>query len=226
MATDNLIAVLWDMDGTLVDTAELHFHAWVRICKEYGKEFTRADFTATFGKRNPEIIDYLFDGKIKGPDADKLGYQKEEYYRGESRKNGIELLPGVLNLLKSLNESGAKQAIGSSAPKGNLELILELTGIGKYMQAMVAMEDTQRGKPDPQVFLMGAEKLKIQPRRAVVVEDAIAGVQAAKAGGMKCVAVTFVGHHSAEKLKEAGADRVVKTLEEMSAGDFYKLAER
>lgn len=150
---------------------------------------------------------------------------KEEYYRGESRKTGIELLPGVLNLLKSLNESGARQAIGSSAPKGNLELILELTGIGKYMQAMVAMEDTQRGKPDPQVFLMGAEKLKIQPFRSVVVEDAIAGVQAAKAGGMKCVAVTFVGHHSAEKLKEAGADRVVKTLEDMSAGDFYKLAE-
>jgi beta-phosphoglucomutase-like phosphatase (HAD superfamily) len=75
------------------------------------------------------------------------------------------------------------------------------------------------------VFLMGAEKLKIQPQRAVVVEDAIAGVQAAKAGGMKCVAVTFVGHHSADKLKEAGADHVVKTLEEMSAGDFYKLAE-
>ena len=137
MATDDLIAVLWDMDGTLVDTAELHFHAWVRICKEYGREFTREDFTATFGKRNPEIIDYLFDGKIKGPDADKLGYQKEEYYRGESRKTGIELLPGVLNLLKSLNESGAKQAIGSSAPRGNLELILELTGIGKYMQAMI-----------------------------------------------------------------------------------------
>jgi len=211
------------MDGTLVDTAEHHFHAWVRICREYGKEFTRADFTATFGKRNPEIIDYLFDGKIQGPEADKLGHQKEEYYRAESTKTGIELLPGVLNLLKSLNELGAKQAIGSSAPRGNLELILKLTGIGKYMQAMVGMEDTQRGKPDPQVFLIGAEKLKIQPQNSVVVEDAIAGVQAAKAGGMKCIAVSFVGHHSEEKLKSAGADRIVKTLSELDGDDFYKL---
>lgn len=223
MRNDRSIAVLWDMDGTLVDTAEHHFHAWVRICKEYGKEFTRADFTATFGKRNPEIIDYLFDGKIQGPDADKLGHQKEEYYRAESTKTGIELLPGVLNLLKSLNELGAKQAIGSSAPRGNLELILKLTGIGKYMQAMVGMEDTQRGKPDPQVFLIGAEKLKIQPQNSVVVEDAIAGVQAAKAGGMKCIAVSFVGHHSEEKLKSAGADRIVKTLSELDGDDFYKL---
>jgi beta-phosphoglucomutase len=211
------------MDGTLVDTAEHHFHAWVRICREYGKEFTRADFTATFGKRNPEIIDYLFDGKIQGPEADKLGHQKEEYYRAESTKTGIELLPGVLNLLKRLNELGAKQAIGSSAPRGNLELILKLTGIGKYMQAMVGMEDTQRGKPDPQVFLIGAEKLKIQPQNSVVVEDAIAGVQAAKAGGMKCIAVSFVGHHSEEKLKSAGADRIVKTLSELDGDDFYKL---
>lgn len=223
MRNDRSIAVLWDMDGTLVDTAEHHFHAWVRICKEYGKEFTRADFTATFGKRNPEIIDYLFDGKIQGPEADKLGNQKEEYYRAESTKTGIELLPGVLNLLKSLNELGAKQAIGSSAPRGNLELILKLTGIGKYMQAMVGMEDTQRGKPDPQVFLIGAEKLKIQPQNSVVVEDAIAGVQAAKAGGMKCIAVSFVGHHSEEKLKSAGADRIVKTLSELDGDDFYKL---
>ena len=223
MRNDRSIAVLWDMDGTLVDTAEHHFHAWVRICREYGKEFTRADFTATFGKRNPEIIDYLFDGKIQGPEADKLGHQKEEYYRAESTKTGIELLPGVLNLLKSLNELGAKQAIGSSAPRGNLELILKLTGIGKYMQAMVGMEDTQRGKPDPQVFLIGAEKLKIQPQNSVVVEDAIAGVQAAKAVGMKCIAVSFVGHHSEEKLKSAGADRIVKTLSELDGDDFYKL---
>lgn len=223
MRNDRSIAVLWDMDGTLVDTAEHHFHAWVRICREYGKEFTRADFTATFGKRNPEIIDYLFDGKIQGPEADKLGHQKEEYYRAESTKTGIELLPGVLNLLKSLNELGAKQAIGSSAPRGNLELILKLTGVGKYMQAMVGMEDTQRGKPDPQVFLIGAEKLKIQPQNSVVVEDAIAGVQAAKAGGMKCIAVSFVGHHSEEKLKSAGADRIVKTLSELDGDDFYKL---
>ncbi len=222
---ENPIAVLWDMDGTLVDTGELHFHAWVRICKEYGKEYTQSDFTATFGKRNPEIINYLFEGKIKDSAADTLGYQKEEYYRSEARKSGISLLPGVENLLRGLHQSGALQAIGSSAPRGNLDLILELTGVGKYMKAMVGMEDTQRGKPDPQVFLIGAERLGVSPSRSIVVEDAVAGVEAAKAGGMKCVAVRFVAHHSEEKLKEAGADRIVKSLEELTAGDFYKLLE-
>jgi beta-phosphoglucomutase len=82
------------------------------------------------------------------------------------------------------------------------------------------MEDTTRGKPDPQVFLVAAEKLGVPQERCLVLEDAVAGVQAAKAGGMKCVAVTFVGHHSAEKLKEAGADRVVQCFTEVTAAEL------
>jgi beta-phosphoglucomutase len=78
------------------------------------------------------------------------------------------------------------------------------------------MEDTQRGKPDPQVFLVAAEKLGAPPRRCLVMEDAIAGVQAAKAGGMKCIAVAFVGHHSMDALQKAGADIAVKTLQDVS----------
>ena len=85
------------------------------------------------------------------------------------------------------------------------------------------MEDTQRGKPDPEVFLVAAEKLGIAPSGCVVLEDAIAGVQAAKAGGMKCVGVTFVGHHSAERLEDAGADRVVKCFTEITAADVLAL---
>jgi beta-phosphoglucomutase len=100
-----------------------------------------------------------------------------------------------------------------------------MTKTASYFDAVVAMEDTTRGKPDPQVFLRGAEKLGIPPARCVVFEDAVAGVQAAKAGGMKCVAVGFVGHHPEEKLREAGADRVVHTLEEITIDEVIRLIE-
>ena len=85
------------------------------------------------------------------------------------------------------------------------------------------MEDTKRGKPDPEVFLKAAEKLGIRPDRCIVFEDAIAGVEAAKAGGMKCVGVTFVGHHPAERLRLAGADHIIRSFEELSSEAVRRL---
>src|SRR5262249_40046375 len=109
-----------------------------------------------------------------------------------------------------------KQAIGSSAPRENLNLILRLTQTEQLFEALVTMEDTQRGKPDPQVFLVAAEKLGVAPSLCLVIEDAPAGVQAAKAGGMKCIAVNFVGHHSPKLLSQARAELVVQNLEQVS----------
>jgi len=222
MATPTGYGILWDMDGTLVDTAELHYNAWVTLARDVGRPFTRADFTATFGRRNPEIIRQVFDPASTDDAVAKLGARKEELYRAEAR-HGITLLPGVRALLEGLHAAGFKQAIGSSAPRANLDLILQLTHIEPFFDAMVSMEDTQRGKPDPQVFLVAAAKLGVPASRCLVVEDAVAGVEAAKAGGMKCVAVTFVGHHNAENLRAAGADRVVKNLEEVSVNDVKSL---
>jgi beta-phosphoglucomutase len=128
----------------------------------------------------------------------------------------VALLPGVRALLEHAQAAGFRQAIGSSAPRANLELILQLTETTPFFEAIVAMEDTRRGKPDPEVFLMAARKLNVPPEKCLVLEDAPAGVQAAKAGGMKCIAVSFVGHHSDAALQSAGADRVVKTLAEVS----------
>jgi beta-phosphoglucomutase len=93
---------------------------------------------------------------------------------------------------------------------------MDLTGTYELFEAVTSSEDTQRGKPDPQVFEIAADKLGVAPSRCVVVEDAVAGVQAARAARMKCIAVSFVGHHSPESLRVAGADLVVKTLAEVS----------
>jgi beta-phosphoglucomutase len=212
----NGYAVIWDVDGTLVDTAELHFAAWSALAREINQPFSRADFTATFGKRNPEIIHQLYGDRFSEQETVRLGRRKEELYRAAARQQGVKLLPGVTSLLQELSEAGYQQAIGSSAPRENLDLILQLTGTAHFFSALVSAEDTERGKPDPQVFLVAADRLGIPPPRCMVMEDAPAGVQAAKAGGMKCIAVSFVGHHSDAALKEAGADLVVKTLEQVS----------
>src|SRR5262245_3223364 len=105
------MAALWDMDGTLVDTAELHFQAWEEVCGELGRPFSRADFAATFGRRNPEILSFLF-GERFGPDeVAKLGDHKEELYRAAARRVGVVLLPGAGRLLDGLHAAGFRQAI-------------------------------------------------------------------------------------------------------------------
>ncbi len=222
MIATNQLGVLWDMDGTLVDTAELHYYAWVTLAREICRQFTRADFAATFGRRNPEIIRQVFNPAAPDEEVERLGNRKEELYRAQARR-GVSLLPGIPELLEDLHAAGLKQAIASSAPRANLDLILELTQMEPFIEAVVSMEDTERGKPDPQVFLVAAAKLAVPPHRCVVVEDAIAGVEAARAGGMKCIAVTFVGHHDPARLKAAGADLVVGNLAEVSVDDIRAL---
>jgi beta-phosphoglucomutase len=210
-------AIIWDVDGTLVDTAEHHFRAWARFAAEIGKSFTRADFAATFGMRNPEILRQLFDPCADDAKCAQWGERKEDLYRASVREEGTALLPGAAKLLAVFAEFGWPQAVGSSAPPGNLDLLLGVTDTQRYFSVVVTGDDVRRGKPDPEVFLAAASKLGVDPRRCVVFEDAVAGVQAAKAGGMACVAVTFVGHHPAEKLRAAGADVVVASLEEVTA---------
>jgi beta-phosphoglucomutase len=216
-------AALWDMDGTLVDTAEMHFRAWESVCRVLGRSFTRADFAATFGRRNPEIIHVLFGDRFDEQHIAELGDRKEVLYRAEAERLGVSVLPGVGTLLTGLDRAGFRQAIASSAPRANLDLILRLTGVQRYFGAVVGMEDTQRGKPDPQVFLVAAERLGVEPRHCVVFEDAVAGVQAARAGAMRCIAVSFVGHHPEEALRQAGADLVVRTLEDVDTERVRRL---
>jgi beta-phosphoglucomutase len=218
-------AVIWDLDGTLVDTAELHFQAWLDLSRQLGKPFSRADFAATFGRRNPEIIHRLLGNEFNEQELADLGDRKENLYRAAAEV-GVELLPGARPLLEGLAAARFRQAIGSSAPRKNVELILRLTKTERFFAAVVAMEDTQRGKPDPQVFQLAASRLGVAPAHCVVIEDAIAGVQAAKAGGMRCVAVTFVGHHDDAALKAAGAELVVKSLDDLSVEAVRQLCFR
>src|SRR6478672_7497460 len=124
-------AVLWDVDGTLVDTAEQHFRAWNVLANEIGRTYSREDFANTFGWRNPEIIPRVFGDHYSPEEIDALGERKESFYR-EDAARGLEPLPGVIELVKSLHDSGFKQAIGSSAPRKNVEMILDQSALRPY----------------------------------------------------------------------------------------------
>lgn len=216
-------AAIWDVDGTLVDTAEIHFAAWQAFAAAHGFAFTRADFAATFGKRNPEIVRQLFDPAADDARCADWGEEKERCYRAATDRAGVELLPGVGALVEGLAAAGWLQGLGSSAPRANLDLILRHTGTADRFTAVVSGDDVTRGKPDPEVFLKAAARLGVPPERCVVFEDAPSGVAAATAAGMACVGVTFVGHHSAERLRAAGADVVVPSLEAVTVAQVEGL---
>jgi beta-phosphoglucomutase len=202
-------AVIWDVDGVLVDSAEQHRQAWHRLAAEEGVHFTDADFWATFGMRNADIIPRFYGADLTREQVQALADRKESYYR-ELLKAQAAPLPGARELVRALHGAGYRQAIGSSAPPENLRLIVELFGLGPYLEAIVSGERVARGKPAPDIFLEAARSLGVPAPRCLVIEDAPAGVAAAHAGGMRCLAVRRAGQADAPGLE--AADLVVDAL--------------
>ena len=215
---DITYAVLWDMDGVLVDTAPFHRQAWETLSQEAGFPMSNEDFRHTFGWRNKEILRELIGPGISDERVIELGDHKEELYRDLVWGN-VKPLPGATELLRKLHRAGFRQAVASSAPRANIELILEELGIEDYFAVVLCDRDVERGKPDPQVFLQAAQRLDVTPACCLVIEDAVMGVRAAKGAGMACLAVATT--HPAEGLGEA--DRVVASLTEVIVGDVKRL---
>jgi beta-phosphoglucomutase family hydrolase len=204
-------AVIWDMDGILADTAPFHLRAWQQVLQTRGKALSEEGFRQTFGMRNDDIIRRHL-GNLPPAEMEALSQEKEERFR-QAVRSQVQPFPGVMQLLQSLSEGGFLQAVASSAPSENVRLVLEGLQASHYFQAIVSGDEIEAGKPNPEVFLRAAQRLGVQPRDCLVIEDARAGVMAAKAAGMKCVAVTNTS--PAERLN--GADLVVSSLEEVSA---------
>lgn len=202
-------AVIWDVDGVLIDSGEQHRQAWAQMAAEQGLPFTDADFWATFGMRNADIIPRIFG--IQAPDerVRALGDRKEALYRALLVTEAVAL-PGARDLMIALHAAGYRQALGSSAPLENLATIIELLDIGAYLDAIVSGEQVARGKPAPDIFLAAAERLGVAPARCLVIEDAPAGVAAAHAGGMRCIAVRRAGLPDAPDIE--AADHVADSL--------------
>ena len=209
-------AALWDMDGTLVDSAEYHWQAWRNTMSREGFAITNEEFLATFGQRNDSILRQWLGEKATPAVVQRIGDSKEELYRCMVRDRGLAALPGALEWVRLLQQQGWGQAIASAAPRANIETILHVLHATILFQAIVSAEDVHRGKPDPEVFLVAARKLGVRPEHCIVVEDAAHGIQAARAAGMHSIGVNRDG-------KYLPADVVVKSLGLLDANAFNTL---
>jgi HAD superfamily hydrolase (TIGR01509 family) len=207
-------AVLWDMDGVLVDTAPFHYQAWRELFAGEGKELAEEEFHATFGLRNDDILRANL-GDLPQERLRELGRKKEELFRTAIRGR-VEPLAGAVSLVRSLQGVGVREAVVSSAPRQNVETLIDGLGLSECFEALVGEEDAERGKPDPQGYLVAAERLGERPEDCVVIEDAPGGVEAAKRAGMRCIGL------AAERATEtlARADLVVTSLEDDAVYSF------
>jgi beta-phosphoglucomutase family hydrolase len=220
MKDNNQMGVIFDMDGVLVDTGWAHKQSWYDLAEKEGFDMSDDFFYKTFGMRNDQIIPMLAGQDISSQEMEQLAQWKEERYRGLIVEK-LTLPLGVGELLSDLKNSGFLLAVGSSAPKANLDLVLEHVKVRDYFNACVTGEDVTEGKPAPETFVKAAQKLGLSPDRCVVVEDAVQGVEAGKAAGMSVVAVTTTRDRS----ELSAADIIVDDLGELKAKDFTKLLE-
>lgn len=214
----NNYCVIFDMDGVLADTGPIHFESWVKMAKEIGVKFTRDLFEQTFGQQSPTITRKLVGSAIDETLILQWSNLKESYYR-EMVKDKLEPLPGVINIIKDLKSKGFKLAIGSSGPSENVELLLTTLKIKDLFDVIITAAEVKKGKPEPDVFLVAANFLDINPKNCVVIEDAPVGIQAANNAGMKSIALTTT-HDKKELL---AANLIVQDLSFVTISDIKKL---
>jgi HAD superfamily hydrolase (TIGR01509 family) len=212
---EKLRAVLWDLDGTLADSSEYHWQSWQAVLDQEGVRVTRDDFLRTFGWRNEEILRLWIGPDVTPERVARIGDTKEEAYRDLLRAGGVEPLPGAAEWVRTLRAQGWRQAIASSAPRANIEVMLQVLDFTDLVDAYLGAEDVTRGKPEPEVFLNAAARLGVPPARCVVVEDAAAGIEAGRRGGMATIGV---GHGVVD-----AADLVVTSLADLPPEAFVDL---
>jgi beta-phosphoglucomutase len=208
-------AVLWDLDGTLVDSAEFHWISWRETLAGEGVHITYQQFLDSFGQKNDRILPGWLGADADSARIARIGNAKEEAYRRLARERGLVALPGAADWLRRLHARGWKQAIASSAPRENVAVMLEALGVSGEIDAIVGAEDVTAGKPDPEVFLTAAGRVGVPPPRCVVVEDAEVGIVAARRAGIRSVGVG--------PLQGLDADIVVSSLADLPDDAFDRL---
>lgn len=184
--------IIFDLDGVLVSTDELHYQAWKRLAKELGiTDFTRADNEKQRGVSRMDSLEIVLAKSNKSYTQDekiKLADRKNEYYKESLKElDGSAVLSGVTGALTALKRKNLLLAVGSASK--NAPAILEQTGILPYLNQISCGLDTTRSKPDPEVFQIAADRLQLKPEECLVVEDSAAGIEAAKRGGMRSLGV-------------------------------------
>ena len=218
MNVDGRMGVIFDLDGVLADTGWAHRQAWYDLAEREDLDMSDEFFTSTFGMQNYQILPMLYWRDLSRRQIERLSDWKEQRYR-DLIVEKLTLPPGGERLLNELRNAGFRLAIGSSAPRANVDMVLDRLSVRDYFAACVTKEDVSNGKPAPDTFLAAAQKLELPPHRCVVVEDAVQGVEAGKAAGMPVIALTTTRDRSAL----TQADMIADGLGELRVRDFKTL---
>lgn len=203
-------AVIFDMDGVLVDTEKYHEMAYIETARKVGVNLAKEEVMKSKGVTAMENIQRVFKEYKINEDVEEYALLKDKIYRNYLKGN-IRLLSGALDLLKKMKKKKIKIALASSGSKLNVGFTLKQLKIKKFFDVVINGEEVKKGKPNPEIFLKAAKKMKVKPKECVVVEDAVSGIKAARNAGMFCigVATTF------PRVKLKDADLIIDNLSEL-----------
>jgi beta-phosphoglucomutase family hydrolase len=206
-------AAIFDLDGTLIDNNTYHLQSWLQYLKDMNREMSEEEYKANVnGRTNKDVIEYIYQRKMDDKEAMKYAHEKEAIYR-ELYAPHIKPVAGLLELLEKLRSLSIPMAIATSGIQVNIDFLFEHIPIRSYFDVIVNSAHISKGKPDPEIYIKTAELLKVSPAECLVFEDAVVGINSAKAAGMKVVGVLTT--HKAEEL--SGADILIKDFSELVA---------
>jgi beta-phosphoglucomutase family hydrolase len=199
-------AVIFDLDGTLLDNNTYHLRTWIRFMETRGRHISAEEYNAHInGRTNRDVIEYIFGRDMSDEEIKRYTLEKEALYR-QIYEPFIHPVPGLIEFLEIIENKGLPMAIATSGIPPNIDFMFEHVPIKKYFSTVVNSTHIQKGKPDPEIYLKTASLLGVTPGHCLVFEDAVVGIRAAKAAGMKVIALATT--HPREELAEA--DRIIE----------------
>jgi HAD superfamily hydrolase (TIGR01509 family) len=207
-----LKAIIFDMDGVLIDSHKAHKAAWRGFIHSLGKQISESELDFVLdGRKREEILSH-FLGELSHEQLQEYGRLKDDCFQKNS--SSIRVLPGLRKFLRALEREGIVKAVATSASLKRTNIMLEQLELRDHFRAIVTGSDVPNGKPDPAIFRIAAQRIGVAPAETLVIEDAVSGVRGAKAAGMRCLGVTSTKRF--QQLRDAGADEVIRNFNEIS----------
>jgi HAD superfamily hydrolase (TIGR01509 family) len=220
MPNERELAALFDMDGVIVDNMAFHQKAWELFFDKYRPSMTLEEFMLQFGRTNRDLFQVLFKRKISAEEEARFGEEKEALYR-EAYASHVEAVPGFVDFIADLKAHDVRTAVATSAPRINLDFVLERLPIVPYLDVLADSSWVTRGKPDPEIYLKTASALGCLPKTCVVFEDSFAGIRSGQNAGMKVVALATT--HPLERLSPYAPDLVIRDFTDIDYAVFRAL---
>jgi len=204
-------ACIFDLDGVLVDSGASHRAAWASLLEELGVVPPRDDYwRLTIGRPSEEALPLLLGRRLPDWESYDLARRKRDLYHAHARR-GFTPVAGVTAFVEHLVAAGIPRAVGTSAGQHDVGRILHGLGVGRHFPVVVTADDVRLGKPDPEVYVLAARRLRVAPEACVVFEDSVVGIEAARRAGMRAVGVATA--YAEDELRAAGAERVIDDFE-------------